>query len=136
MTGNIVVPSLGPDGWCADPAKMGDILFSHFLLSDYSQSNLFLGQVSSLAYLIHKNAGSLEQTASAVQSTLITYFGKHFNNVNVVVDPVTTESPATDAGIRIYIEYTDNDGNKHSVGKLATLANGEVSKVITIFNGE
>ena len=47
-----VLPTLTVDGFVNSVPQTCDYLLAYFFLSQYSQSNLYYGKVSSLAYII------------------------------------------------------------------------------------
>ena len=135
MADAILYPSLSEDGWVSSPEKTADYLMSTFLVSDYSQTYLYKGLVSSLPWILQDNQGNIARACTAVRDTLNTYFSRYFNNVVVEVNEVeNTESP-TKGQMSIYVKFADKTGKEHVLGKLLKLADSIVESIITINNG-
>ncbi len=135
MSALVLHPSLSEDGWVTASNKVGDRLFANFFCSDYSQTYLYLGEVSSLAYLIQHHQGDMVGLLTATRNTLTKYFTRHFNNVVVeVTDSTTVEDPSR-AAISIYVKYTDTEGLEFVLGRLVEYADTVIKKIITINNG-
>lgn len=105
-----IVPSLSAeDGWVSTPARMVDYLMVHFLESDYSQTYLFFGEVSSLAKIVQETQGDMVGFVTRCQNQLMTYFSRYFENVIVEVTDVTVGDLSART-FSLYISYTDHDG--------------------------
>lgn len=135
MTAKVKYPSLSIDGWVNSSIKTADYIFSDFLTSQYSQSYLYYGNISSLSYILQKSHGNISSAIENVRSSLSNYFGKYFNSVLVEVNErVNNENPSFGA-IEIYVQFTDSLGKSYSLGKLAEIADTKIVKVINIING-
>ena len=129
-----VVPSLSTDGWVDDPIKKADYIFSHFFLSDFSQTYNYLGSVSSLAYIIQESQGNAADAVGKTRDTLEGYFSRYFDDVVVEVRDETTASNPSDIVLSIYVSFSQN-GTPYSLGKNITTTNSIIKKVIDISNG-
>lgn len=128
------VPTLSEDAWVSDAKQKADYLMAHFFLSDYSQTQLYVGKVSSLPWVIQSTQGNMMQTVLQLQQTLETYFGRYFDNVVVdVVDQTPTDSSS--AEIVLYIAFTDPEtGATHTVNEVLRERNGIFSRIASISN--
>lgn len=130
-----VLPSLSEDGWVKSPEKIADYLLSHFFVADYSQTQMYVGNISSLPWILQKTRGDIQQTISLISSTLTTYFLRYFPDVALDVREVpNTESPSK-AQISIYVNYTDETGTQHVLGKLLQYNDTIIDKIVTLSNG-
>jgi hypothetical protein len=126
-------PSLSTSGWISSGQDMADYVFSQFFLSDYSQTQLYLGQVSSMSWVLNRTAGSISDAMTLLQRTLNNYFGRYFDNVVVEVSQgpdSTTGSSAT--SLRIYASFTDSQGVNINLGRSIEIVNNKVKKVINL----
>ena len=106
-----VVPALSADGWVQSSKERADYLLSHFYLSDYSQTHLYTGNVSSLSYLMTTYGHDKYLLQTNLQRTLQDYFVR-YNFKNVIVD-ITIEEESPDSNkqmLKIYMGFTDEDG--------------------------
>lgn len=132
---NRLIPSLSTDSWVSSTLLKADYLFSHFFLSDYSQSYIYYGNVSSLAYILQQNKDNMQRTISVLTDSLTAYFSKYFNNVIVQVTELENKEDPTAAILSIYLKFTDTDNTEHVLGKLLETANLKIKKIIDINNG-
>jgi hypothetical protein len=135
MADDIMFPSLSEDGWINSSMKIADYLLSHFFISDYSQSYLYIEHVSSLPWIIQKNQSDIPKTCSDIQSTLVNYFSRYFDNVEVEVIDVTNADAPSKVELTIYLKFIDKDNKEYVFGKLLEIANMTITKIIDINNG-
>jgi hypothetical protein len=135
MAGEIMFPSLSEDGWINSSMKIADYLLSHFFVSDYSQSYLYITHVSSLPWIIQKNQSDIPKTCSEIQSTLVNYFTRYFENVEVEVIDVTNAETPSKVELTIYLKFMDKDNKEYVFGKLLEIADMTITKIIDINNG-
>jgi hypothetical protein len=128
------LPLLSEDAWVSDAKQKADYLMAHFFLSDYSQTQLYLGQVSSMPWIIQATQGDMLQTVLQLRQALQTYFGRYFDDVIAdVADSTPTNSSV--AEIVIYISFKDPEtGLTHTLNEVLRERNGVFSKVASINN--
>lgn len=121
MTGTI--PTLTLDGFVNNKnAQMGK-LFEYFLASDYSQSNVFYRDISSLKYLVTEYKDS-QELKREIENTLSKLYKRHFDNVSVLVEVKESELSST---TELLINITaDNDGKQYYLAKDIKQSNGEI----------
>jgi len=133
----IAVPTLTTDGFVQNIGPLADRLLSYFLVSEYSQSNIYYGKISSLAYLVYKYGSDPQQMNIEIQRTLQTYLDRHFDSVTIRVtiedDPENPDSGQY--GLRLDIQVS-KDGERYSLGKEVSVINSKlVSLMDTLNNG-
>ena len=104
---NSVLPSLSDEGFITNKEVIRAKLFKYFLASNYSQSNTFYGDISSLNYIIATNTPNDKMRAD-LETTLIKLYGRYFDSVDFNVN---IETDNTDVA-KIYIDGTLQDGTK------------------------
>lgn len=104
---NSVLPSLSDEGFITNKEVIIAKLFKYFLASNYSQSNTFYGDISSLNYIIATNTPNDKMRAD-LETTLIKLYGRYFDSVDFNVN---IETDNTDVA-KIYIDGTLQDGTK------------------------
>ncbi|MGE3592509.1 MAG: hypothetical protein AB7G52_08465 [Arcobacter sp.] len=117
------IPTLTLDGFVNNKnAQMGK-LFEYFLASDYSQSNVFYRDISSLKYLITEYKDS-QELKRVIENTLSKLYKRHFDNVSVLVEVKESELSST---TELLINITaDNDGKQYYLAKDIKQSNGEI----------
>lgn len=135
MANEILFPSLSEDGWVDSPSKRADLLLSHALISDYSQTYSYLGYVTSIPWILQETQGDMARTVTLMQTKLSNYFSRYYNNVVIEVAEVENTDDPSKAQIRLYINLTDNSGNVINIGKMLQIADTKLEKIITINNG-
>jgi hypothetical protein len=129
-----MVPSLSEDGWVNTPSLMGDYLISHFFVSDYSQTQLYLNQVSSFPYLIQKYQNDLPGLLTAIQTTLNTYLGRYFSNVVVEASQYPNPTNSGSIGINLFVGFTGSDGVSYNLSKIIQIVNSKIESIINLNN--
>jgi hypothetical protein len=127
-------PSLSEDGWVNNSVKLADKLLSDFFISDFSQTYLYSGAVSSFPWIIQNKQGNIVETAALVQSTLNVYFSRYFNNVVVESQDQTSADSPSKGNITLYIKFTDDEGIEYVIGKLLEIADMNITKIINLNN--
>ncbi len=135
MTAPQYFPSLSPDGWIESDPHKADNIFSQFFLSNYSQSQLYRGNVSSFAWVVQEGTGDMNKTASLMQSTLSNYFSRYFTNVTIDVTWKSETTNSSRIALSVYIGFTGYDGKAYSLGKIVNLLNMKVTTIINMNNG-
>lgn len=135
MAKEFMFPSLSPEAWVTSPNSIADIMFAHFVVANYSQTLVYLEQVSSLPWLIQKYQDDITQMASSIQAQLNTYYGRVFQQVST---EVTGEQDANNPNkylLRIYISFTGDDGQTYNLANALDVLDSKVTKIIKINNG-
>lgn len=76
------LPVLGSEGWLKDPEQTMVRLFTDMFITDYSQSNIFHGQVASLQYYLTTLNGDPIAITEAVERMITSYYGRYFDTVS------------------------------------------------------
>ena len=129
-----VLPTMSTDGWVDSPTVKADRLFAHFLVSEYSQTALYTGNVSSLAYLIQKNKEAPMSTANEIKTALNVYFSRYYDQVEVDCNWTDVDPEGGKAEIQIYASLIDSDGISISLGRAISIVDSKVQKVAALNN--
>lgn len=78
-----VIPVLGGENWLADPELIMNKLFVHMFLTDYSQSNIYQGSVTSLQYILAEYGDDVPKLTNAVTNAITKYYGNYFDGADV-----------------------------------------------------
>lgn len=130
----VMMPTLSEEGWVSTAASIADNLFAHFFVSDYSQTQLYLNQVASFSWILQEGQGDMSKISTLTQETLEKYFGRYFSNVIVEVSTANDTETPNKASVTIYVSFKDKDGKKYVLGKLLSMLNSKVAKIIDINN--
>lgn len=133
----VFMPALSEDGWVSDPLIKADYVFSHFFASNYSQSQIYSGGVSSIAWVIQQTQGDVRKTITLLTETLIRYFGRYFKNPIVDIREIAPFGVSIDnirASLSIYVGITVN-GKEVSLSKVMELTNSNTFKIVKTNNG-
>lgn len=135
MQNKIMYPSLSEDGWVKSSVKIADKLLCDWFESDFSQSYLYSGLISSLPYIIQNKQGNVAATADEVRLNLTAYFRRYFNDVVVESTDNTSADNPSKGSITLYIKFTDSEGSEYVIGRLFEIADMAVTKIIDLNNG-
>lgn len=127
---DIAIPSLSTSGWITSLAEKADLAFSHFVLSQYSQSHFNYGQVSSLPWILQKYQRKPEELKTELRNQLIIYFKKYCNNCLAEVNIINEQLNAYD--IEIFVTVEDSIGNEISIANLVSVLDSKVEKISKI----
>lgn len=120
---NSVLPSLSDEGFITNKEVIIAKLFKYFLASNYSQSNTFYGDISSLNYIIATNIPNDKMRAD-LETTLIKLYGRYFDSVDFNVN---IETDNTDVA-KIYIDGTLQDGtNTYNLSKTVAIQGSTIT---------
>ena len=130
-------PSLSSDNsWLTNPTQIADAVTAHLFLSNHSQTQLYLGNVSSMAYAIQQGTGDILLTIELIRKMLINYYSRFFTQVEVEVSEyITTENSLSgNTSLSIYINFVGDDNKVLNVSKLLEIQNGKLINVINLLN--
>lgn len=131
-----MVPTLSSIGWIDTIEEKGDHVLSYFITSEYSQSVLYHGKISSLQWLVQrygKNEVDLEREVTEILDELLTrYFGDD-TEISVTVSERNPEQPGK---LTIQLQCIVREGS-HSVslGRRVEFLNGKLANIAAINNG-
>lgn len=118
------IPTLTVDGWTSNKnAQMGK-LFEYFLASNYSQSNTFYGNISSLKW-IFANFEENYDISEEIRKALLRLYENYYDTtvVDVTIDTESSES-SNDYSINIICEY---EGSRYILAKDIVESNGSIT---------
>ena len=134
MANDIYFPSLTETGWITSSELMADSMFSHFFATDYSQTEIYPGNVSSFAWIVQNNLNDIVSLTSAVRNTLLAYFSRYFENVTVDVSNKEEQEDPSKIGLTIYINFTDKAGKSYNLARLVRDIGSKTSSIVKINN--
>lgn len=121
------IPTLTTAGWISDVLTKAIQIMKHFRAAEYSQTQLFKGQVQSLPYLVRTYGNDQRSFVTELRNSLYIIFNRHFSSVSVNVDPIDlTDEPGL-FGVKIDVVISE-DGQNFSLG---TLLKANDNKIIT-----
>ena len=129
-----VVPSLGKAGWVVSPEGIAEKIFGYFLAANASQDPLIPQEVVSYMKIMQSNAGDIQGTMRALENALTKLFGNYFEIVSVVCEDRTDPAQPSYGKIGIYVQFTDDKNQQHSLGQILTVRNGVIEAFDKISN--
>ena len=129
------IPTLSTIGWVETIEKKGDRVLSYFFTSEYSQSTLYPGKISSLQYLVKEHGQNDVELQSRISDTLDGLLRRYFEQVSVTVrvSNISPEQPGK-LIIRFRCIIREN-GVEYSLGRQVELLDGTLNKISKINNG-
>ncbi len=128
------VGSLSEKGWINDVKPKADKLIGYYLTSNYSQSNLFRGEIVSLPKQVQEHGNDPVALRELIRTDLERMLGRSFDSVNV---DVNTDQPNADDPGRLNITLRAlvvQDGQTYSLGRLVESSKGQVNRIIILNN--
>lgn len=129
-----VIPTLSMAGFVSDVPTMIDRMLAYYLTSDYSQSNVFHGQVLSLQKHVQAYQHDTITLQTKVREDLEGYFAP---NVDSMTIEVRVDQPNPDDPSRINLTISAvliKDGKAYSLGKLIETQNSITKNIINLNN--
>lgn len=128
-----ILGTLSIDGWINELAAVCDRLLAYFLVSDYSQTELYPDEISSLPYIIKTYGDDEIRLKSVLTSTLNKYLSRHFDRADVSVSTNNVSTTDYRLEIKLIITVYQNDV-QYSVGQLIQTVNSVVTNIVNINN--
>jgi len=125
-----LLPTLSSDNWVDDSEKKADYLLAHFFESDYSQTSLYLGKISSLSWVIQEGNNDMPKTLSLLRTTINDYLSRYFNSVETEVSINNDNQPSSYVYLNLYIGFTDSEGREYTLSRLLETMDGKLNRVI------
>lgn len=120
------VPTLSTTGSQQSPKLKMAKLFEYFLISDYGQSFIYAGNVTSLRYIISKNPSDVDTIKENIKEALIKMYNRYFDATEVTVN-----SKVIDGITKLVIEVDSEYGG----GKVSLRESLTVSDIKETFDG-
>lgn len=130
ITSTKLVPTLSSDNWVEDSEKKADYLLAHLFESDYSQTALYLGNVSSLAWAIQETNNNIPATLTLVTRVVNDYLSRYFESVETSVTLNEINQPSSYVYLNLYISFIDEEGKQYTLSRLLQTQDGKLNKVI------
>ena len=120
--------NLSTDGAISGGVSIAKRLFANFILSDYSQSNIYFGNISSLRYILSTYEQDDSKLLDAINTTLTSMYNRYFTNVEVTSVLSDTERAIKIISIDITMRYNGEIIELNEVVDLKHLNNLILSK--------
>lgn len=117
-------------GFIYDPGKKLDYIMSDFYETEFSQSYLFKGALTSLPYILQQNPNNQDGAINAVRTALTTIFLKYFDDCEVSTAAEDTTS-ATSYNIRLYVKVTQ-EGQSVELFNLLKTSGGKLMESLKV----
>lgn len=130
--GNIL-PTLSSSGWIEEVAEKADRVMSYFFVSEYSQSEIFKGNVTSLPHLIQQFGNDPLVLREEVTRKLQGLLERYFEEAVVTTEITNEDQPASRIDLEISVRVRE-DGESYSLAKLVKTVNGKVEEFIRVNN--
>ena len=127
-------PSLSESSWLTTSQRIADAVIAHFLISNYSQSNIYTGNVSSMAYVIEQGQGDVNKTISLLENTLTTYLKRYFNQVSIEIKELNISNNSSNVSLTMYLGLIGLDGVGITLDKLISRVNSSTFKMVSLNN--
>ncbi len=131
---SIALPSLSEDSWIFEPTKIGDNLFAHFFLSDYRQTYIFSGEISSFSQIYYLAINDPSGMRGLLQTALEKLFSKYFEEVLVVVTIKESSDLSNSIALLLAMTFKDKQGVQYDLYRIVAAENGLSKKIIKYNN--
>jgi len=101
------IPTLSRVGFNNSPSAILSKQFEYFLISEYSQSNLYRGKIASLKWILANNDKPVDVKTN-LSKYITTMYENYFDNVNVIID-LTDSDTSTLYNINVVVTIDDKE---------------------------
>jgi len=131
------VPTLSTLGWVDTIEEKGDYALSYFITSEYSQSVLYYGQISSLQWLVKQYSKDEITLENEIRVVLEGLMRRYFGDQTEVEVTVRETNPEENPGhLTILFSCIVREGTRSvSLGRRVEFINGKLVKIAKINNG-
>lgn len=127
----IKVPTLSATGWLTEISERADQLMANYFTSEFSQSHIYAGSITSLPYHIQEYGNDPALLESKVTDSLQLYLNRYFDKVELTVDASLSEENESRINLTISATIYDDD-YKYSLGREILSANNKIVNIITL----
>lgn len=131
-TNGAVLPSLSRVGILTNPKTILLKCFENFLVSDYSQSTTFIGEVVSLKYILATNK-EVSEIKSSIISNLEKMYLNYFKSVIVNVTDNDSENNSV-VQYSIDISVTDYTDKTHALSEIISTTGSNINNFDILMN--
>jgi len=128
------LPTLTENHWLEDSLKKLDMLFSHFLVSTYSQTYVYDKQISSLSWLLEQYGSDSTDFATELKITLERYIGRYYKSVDVVSQSKESEERPGRYEVIVDINVIDDNDNEYNIGRVLLVEKSTLISVLKLLN--
>lgn len=128
----IALPLLSSIGTPATPEALLDYLLAHALASDYSQSTLFYGKVTSIAYIVATYGNRPVVLMDNMREALTRYLEPYFVSLDVTVQqkPIPgLPEKGNRYGLEIAITAMNDQGQRVNLAQGFSVGQGVMSRL-------
>lgn len=130
-----VFPSLSK-GWVSSSLEKIDSVLNCWLLSDYSQSEVFHGHITSLTKMIAQYGNDPETFVSTTTNALEQFLGRYYDNVIVDMTYKYLEDNAHGGPYAVTFKFTAiANGKRINLTAGIEITDSKLSKTMEISNG-
>lgn len=130
----VAIPSLGEDGWLFSGMRQADYLMAHFLASEYSQSYVHFGEISSFGYLVQEFNNRPNELLTEAPKVLTRLFERYFNNIVCEAwDSTDPKSPSRFI-LSIFVQFDDANGKTGNISQLVQINGSKFETLRRIIN--
>ncbi len=120
-----ILPTLSTTGWLKNPKQILSTMLVNALLANYSQSNIYRGNIVSLPYLAATYQNNPSIMVTETEAVLKQYYERMFSVVTVEASFQTHSTDDSKYDLYINISVIDN-GNSYSLATVASVDNGVI----------
>lgn len=131
----IPVPSLSSRGWSTELSDRADLLLSYYFTSDYLQSVLFHGQITSLQYTLEQHQDAPRSLQTALEVELKDYLDRYFEATEVVVEVSAKDDKEPNKLQITYLVKVQQAGQIYSLGRAVLATDNTIQDIFTVNNG-
>src|SRR5574343_1210399 len=131
----LLLPTVSESGWVRDPVSIFDRLLSYMIVSDYSQTNLYRGNITSIPKILQQHQGNITDMTIALGDNIGRYLGRYYKTASAEALDITEDINDSKVTLSLYVKVTDYYNQSHVLSRMIEKQNGIVKKIININNG-
>lgn len=131
----LLLPTVSESGWIRDPISVFDRLLAYIIVSDYSQTNLYRGNITSIPKILQQHQGNITDMTIALGDNIGRFLSRYYKSASAEAIDVTEDINDSKVSLSLYVKVTDYDNQSHTFSRMLETQDGIVKKIININNG-
>lgn len=108
LLNEVPAATLSTLGFVYDSSNKFDVLLAHVFATDYNQSLVFAGRISSLPYWIERAGPTKSDKENSLRTGFYEYLNKFYQDVGIEIQVTEMENSSSRLDFRLIISVTEN----------------------------
>lgn len=126
--------TLSDKSWLGSSPELLIQVFSYFILSEYSQSTIYYGNITSMPKILETSGHDINAFITELKDNLGRLLSRYFTKISIEVKDETINAADPKKNVSIYVDVTDDEGNVHNLCKVLQYENKVFKNIMDKIN--